>query len=242
MMFIFALCWITLSGGVILRSKVQIGEKEMVNVWYAQEGNFRWDSGKEYSIIYTGGDNMLKILDGTAKEYFAVNLDKFEKQIKAMQAKMESLKAKMPKIKSGPFGKFGKKVKKEVKEETKIVKKGTEQVAGFPCDKYEVSIGSRKIGTFWTTDPANLGFDLSHFKLLRKIKNLYSAFTRQATQGMEKIENYPIKNIIYDKAGKPILSQELIDVKKGPIDPATFQVPKDFKQKEEPPDPLGLGK
>lgn len=229
---ILALCSSTLSAGLILRSKVKYGEKEMVNVWYIQDGNLRWDTGEEHSLIYTSADNMLKGLDWSNKEYFAVSVEAFEKFLKDLEAKMKAIKEKVT-IKAGPFGKIKKKVA-ETKEEVKVEKTGSETVAGFLCNKYDISIAGRKVWSFWTTDPDNLGIKIGDFKFYRKLKTLYSTITKQATQGAEKIENYPIKNILYDKAGNVVFSQELLDAKEEPIEVKTFQVPEDFQKKEFP--------
>ena len=167
----------------------------------------------------------LEKLQKTAEEATAKMQEALKNMPPALQEKMKNM---MP--------------SQEAKKSEIVYKKvaSGEKVNQWGCDKYEGVSDGQKVAEVWTTEWKKLGLNEEDLKGLDQfgeffksmMKNM-SFFYKIGTD--EKAENmyvgFPIQTINYEK-DKPTNKYEINEIKQQDLTPATFEVPKGYKQEK----------
>jgi hypothetical protein len=159
-------------------------------------------------------------IDPGRRTYTVVTFDELESQLQALRKAMEHLPPEARKQMGGLL---------EDEQPVTLERTGrTETIAGHPAAEYAIRGGSYT-GAVWTTDaipkpPA--------FRRWKSLEGSGGGPTRQLGLALDRVPGFPLRTRIETRSGgqRILMSNEVIEVKEGPLPPALRTVPAGFSR------------
>jgi len=236
--------------GIIMTTQFQDLKNEkaqpMNQSMYLEKTNIRMDmkgDKTDMSTIFLGDKQTFLMINNSKKSYTVMTKEDLEKMQKAAEdasAKMqEALKNMPPEVQE----KMQSMMQMQTPKKSEIVYKkvaSDEKINQWVCDKYEGVSDEQKVAEVWTTEWKKLGLSEEDLKGFAQIGEFFKSMMKNMSWFYkvgtdEKAENmyfgFPIKTVNYEK-DQPTNKYEIKEIKQQDLTPATFEVPKGYKQEK----------
>ncbi len=224
--------------------------KPTTQIIAVQDGRLRIEEAgdKEFTIfrdetIYhvDTGDRTYTKIDRAQMEQLGGQLASARKQMEEQMAKMSPEQRQMMEQAMGRLG-LGGAAGGGAKTAPAIVTRDTgrsENVSGYSCRLWEVSVGGRRENELCVTPPGAVPGGADMYKAMLQMGDIAKRFTQdlgaaglgQAVWGeLSKINGLPILMRDYDDAGKPDTEMRLSSAKSQSLPASRFEVPAGYKE------------
>ena len=203
--------------------------------YYSSEKMRTGDAESETIVEYGAG--RIVSIDHKKKEYSEITLAEMEAAMKAAQAKMEEANAQMKEQMAAMPPAMREKMEQMmggVAGSVAVTKGGTRQVAGYTCQDYTIAMGQAMTSKVCATTALQFPAPNVDYRKFASFTGSASALAanpmfksmEKLTAEMKKIEGFTIADSMSMKMmGKSIeSSKEAVEIKKGPIPAAAFDV------------------
>jgi hypothetical protein len=203
--------------------------------YYSSEKMRTGDAESETIVEYAAGK--IVSIDHKKKEYSEITLAEMEAAMKAAQAKMEEASAQMKEQMAAMPPAMREKMEQMMggaAGSVAVTKGGTRQVAGYTCQDYTIAMGQAMTSKVCATSALQFPAPNVDYGKFASFTGSASALAsnpmfknmEKLTAEMKKIEGFTIADSMSMKMmGKSIeSSKEAVEIKKGPIPAAAFDV------------------
>ena len=214
---------------IVFRTMGQGGEQTATH--YFTSTRVRLDQGEEATIVDFSTGTVVSV-SLKKKQYAETTFAEIERAMTSMSAEMEKAMAGIPEsLRSKMMG--------DAAKEVTVTKGESRTVAGVPCQNYIVSLGGKSRMEACATTAIQPPFDPGNFRNLALVTfpigpgnsglNKMVAKMR-AIQGLSLASSASLSIL-----GRKIeTSSEATEIRKGPIDASTFEIPRNLTKVDSP--------
>jgi hypothetical protein len=200
---------------------------ETVNVYYFDGGNMRGDLGDTLSVLFSSGDEAVKMVRHNPKVWMAMPL---KGAVDSLVKEIEQKSGKEAAEQTRQMMETGMRLSAEVTPTDE-----TREINGFKCKKYNVlmSMGMvRNEMEWWVTDEIDINYELLPYASWSQLAS-FPGFDEAAIE-MGKIKGVTVKGV-----NKTLVMQdtivsttELLSVEKMDVPADKFKIPADYTEEK----------
>lgn len=220
-----------LAGDITIVFRVRGPDWERTATHHYSATRARFDQGDQATVVDFTSGRIVNIWV-KKKEYSETTFAEIEQAMTAVSAEMEKAMAGIPEG-------LRKKMMGDADREVTLTRGELRTIASVPCQTYIVALGEKTRMETCAATTLELPFDKSHFRNLA----LVTAPIAKGNSGINKmvgklreIDGLSLASAtVLSLLGRKIESwSEATEIRKGPIEPSTFDTPEDFKRVESP--------
>ena len=215
-------------------------------------------SGKHsrMTMIYRGDRREMVVLDHGKKNYFVMDQQMMKKMAGQMSQAMRQMQEALKNVPAEQRAMVEKMMKQRMpamqppQRPTIVVRKTADRadLHGYPCFKYEVLRGGRKINDRWVTDWANVEGGSEVADVFRDMAAFFSemleSFSSGAGPGLSETAGDTVFQHMNELNGFPVVTKDYRDdgslegewalhsAKRRTLDPAEFEPPAGYKRRQ----------
>ena len=198
-------------------------------------------SNPENDMIIEYASGRLVAIDHKKKEYWETTRDEMQAQLAQMNAQLEAQQKKMQEqmqnLPPAVREKMGNMMGAVAAQVTVTPGTGSKKIAGYDTKPYTIAMGEMMKQEMWNTE--SIAFPAPAIDARNSMMTLNSPMMKGAkdlVEKMKQVKGIPLSETTTVKVLTKTVTttREATAVKTGPIDPAVFALPKDYKKVESP--------
>jgi hypothetical protein len=185
--------------------------------------------------IFDGGKQVLYTIDPARKTYSETtkaDVERMGAQLRGAMAQMQAQLEKLPPAQRAQMNAMMKGV-----EQTRT---GSDQVGGWTCEKYDLTLAGQRIGETCNVSLTTLGFVPADFDVMRQMGTFYSSMGPQTAgqfPGLSSIDprggsDFPVRTLMVAPGGH--VTTEVIEAVRQTFSDSLFAVPDGFTKLDLP--------